>query len=495
MGSCRGNDKMDRKVLRLSVFVISAFLLLGVLFIAGCGAPPECKVKADCPDKLCKIKTGCENTKCKYTEIDKCCGNGKCEDKASENYCNCDKDCKAIAFNKTRTMNYVCNEDNTEYRLGIDPKTADSETTSSDLSFSGFTASTKITSKNPFNVDQDAFKLEFTLFKKNDDVTKPAIKRIEVKAEVNDNDVVLAEKEVGQVLWTDKNSIEVELPVTGLLKDGEEQAVESVNFLIDYEYMQGSGAAAKPKTGATKYKLDKTIAFVNPTFTRKCPASCDDKNSCTDDLCSKDTNYFCYNKYKTRCASNGMCETGENRCNAPKDCGYCEGDVSQFLEMACTEDDECVYAVKEGLAEQVTKLDSFDFGPGKMNTEIRYNKPFETGKSELQVTITLADITESEFVSPLEIVEFRALEGNTQLGKTSVGEEMTQIGDETTKEFTVDITGLSPEFKKSIALEIDYRYKSKSGSAGKEVTKESGLMTRKITIGDMIFVDTGAVTQ
>lgn len=495
MGNRRGNYKMDRKVLRLSVFVISAFLLLGVLFIAGCGEKPECKVKADCPGKLCKITAGCEKAKCKYTEIDKCCGNGKCEDKANENFCSCDKDCKAIPANKTRTMNYVCNEDNTEYKLGIDPKSANSETTSSDLSFSGFTASTKLTSKNPFNADQDMFKLEFVLFKKNDGVTKPTIKRIEVKAEINGNEIVLSEKDLGQVLWTDKNALEVELPVAGLLKDGEEQAVKGVNFLIDYEYTQGSGAAAKVKTGTAKYKLDKTIIFVNPAFTRKCPASCDDKNPCTEDSCSKDTNYFCYHKYKTRCPSNGMCETGENRCNAPKDCGYCEGDVSQFLEMSCTEDDECMYSVKDGVTEQVTKLDSFDFGPGKMNTEIKYDKPFKAGKSELQATVTLADITEAEFAAPLEIVEFRALEGNTQLGKTTVGEEMKQLGDETMQSFTVDTAGLTPEFRKSITLEIDYRYKSKSGAPPKEVIKESGLMTRKISLGDITFANTGAVTQ
>ena len=59
----------------------------------------------------------------------------------------------------------------------------------------------------------------------------------------------------------------------------------------------------------------------NPTETQTsdCPSSCDDKNLCTDDFCSEQTNFKCSHKEITPCCGNKKCEQGENYLNC-NDC-------------------------------------------------------------------------------------------------------------------------------------------------------------------------------
>ena len=43
-----------------------------------------------------------------------------------------------------------------------------------------------------------------------------------------------------------------------------------------------------------------------------CPASCDDANACTDDLCSEQTNFECQHSEIIPCCGNTLCEEGED---------------------------------------------------------------------------------------------------------------------------------------------------------------------------------------
>lgn len=58
----------------------------------------------------------------------------------------------------------------------------------------------------------------------------------------------------------------------------------------------------------------------------ECPASCDDANICTRDLCSEQTGYRCLNEPVSPCCGNRRCETGESFETCPGDCI----DVSQL---------------------------------------------------------------------------------------------------------------------------------------------------------------------
>ncbi len=51
----------------------------------------------------------------------------------------------------------------------------------------------------------------------------------------------------------------------------------------------------------------------------KCNSSCDDKNPCTEDICSEQTNFKCEHKEIIPCCGNNKCEQGENYLNC-EDC-------------------------------------------------------------------------------------------------------------------------------------------------------------------------------
>ncbi len=52
----------------------------------------------------------------------------------------------------------------------------------------------------------------------------------------------------------------------------------------------------------------------NPTETQtlNCPSSCNDKNPCTNDFCSEQTNFKCMHDEIIPCCGNKICEDGEN---------------------------------------------------------------------------------------------------------------------------------------------------------------------------------------
>jgi len=54
---------------------------------------------------------------------------------------------------------------------------------------------------------------------------------------------------------------------------------------------------------------------------KKCPASCDDNNSCTKDICSKETGYKCINQETKPCCGNNNCEKpSESWSKCSEDC-------------------------------------------------------------------------------------------------------------------------------------------------------------------------------
>ena len=82
-----------------------------------------------------------------------------------------------------------------------------------------------------------------------------------------------------------------------------------------------------------------------------CPASCDDNNTCTNDVCSAGTNFKCEHRPVANCCGNGICEPSEDVNNiCPQDCtvikitdfqfggtpDYIEGGTFVFIHTVAT---------------------------------------------------------------------------------------------------------------------------------------------------------------
>ncbi len=59
-------------------------------------------------------------------------------------------------------------------------------------------------------------------------------------------------------------------------------------------------------------------------ITHRCPESCDDRSICTDDFCSKQTNYKCQHHSIPDCCGNAACENKESYETCSADCPNCD---------------------------------------------------------------------------------------------------------------------------------------------------------------------------
>src|SRR3989338_3207671 len=71
-----------------------------------------------------------------------------------------------------------------------------------------------------------------------------------------------------------------------------------------------------------------------------CPASCDDGNACTEDICSEATNYKCEARPIANCCGNKTCELPENYEGCFADCPTCDDNNK------CTDDSFDYHAQK-----------------------------------------------------------------------------------------------------------------------------------------------------
>ena len=72
---------------------------------------------------------------------------------------------------------------------------------------------------------------------------------------------------------------------------------------------------------------------VNPPVQKEtvCPASCDDNDACTRDVCSYQTDYECRHAGIYPCCGNSVCEASETQDNCAKDCSFQE--IPEFLQL------------------------------------------------------------------------------------------------------------------------------------------------------------------
>ncbi len=77
----------------------------------------------------------------------------------------------------------------------------------------------------------------------------------------------------------------------------------------------------------------------------ECPIHCNDKNSCTTDLCSSETGYKCLNVVKLNCMGNKICEQGEY---GTSDCPNCDDKVKCTADSYDVNIQKCTHTEIKG---------------------------------------------------------------------------------------------------------------------------------------------------
>jgi hypothetical protein len=240
---------------RINKIVFLFFMLCALGFIVSCtnsnSGDIKCKTDFDCaelenPQRF--VEAYCSDKVCKTKVIPNKCGNGKCEESASEDFCTCPKDCDketcsgiyTYELNRKKVESeYVvkqCVEDKCAFAfdnsLSKDKTLFDDKISDRDLQID-FT----ITYKNPFDIHNDAF--EFGAFLKYYDSNKVrlpiSIKTIKI---LKDKTNLISTRNYPsfRLLQTD-NEVKVNnLNVDSLIMEYAEQKMDGFSFLIDYEY-------------------------------------------------------------------------------------------------------------------------------------------------------------------------------------------------------------------------------------------------------------------
>ena len=101
-------------------------------------------------------------------------------------------------------------------------------------------------------------------------------------------------------------------------------------------------------------------AVEEPEVKLKCPASCDDGNSCTKDFCSEETGFKCVNEDIVPCCGNGICEENERDCvdcPACNDYDKCTKDYFDVNGLKCV-NEEVVPCCGNGICEDDEDCDN-----------------------------------------------------------------------------------------------------------------------------------------
>lgn len=446
--------------------IFFSFLMILLFAFSAC-KEKECEKDIDCFKKGFTGK--CVDNKCQYTIIQNFCGNGLCE--SGENKCSCPEDCGlcsgAVQGSKNlvqKCVNGACLQD-----------TAASKPVSynKDVNYGGDSFNVNVVFNQPFNVKKDKVDLNIILSSKNERNKDEFIKDVEISAKTSDNrNIVIARKEINKHLWASGSEIEEEIILDFPFSKVEEE-LKTIVLKINYEYTLISLGKETEKSGTLNVPLNAVLLYVYPTIDYPCPLSCDDNDPATRDYCDSAT-HFCMHEYIEGVCGNYKCESGENKCTCPKDCGPCEGDVGKYLSLKC-ENDECIAKLKTTEVEVKSILDERNIGAIKLINNYIYDQPFNINEDKFHLEFKIYSLPED--ISEIKIDAVRVLEGTDELGKVEPKQKISEQGN------NVDVL-LNPissyEDEKSIILKIWYSYLRNGETIKGSYTK---------SLGNIVFIN------
>lgn len=450
--------------------IILLFFMLILLFSLASCKDKECKENQDC---FKKGFTGtCIDYKCKYNPLPNFCGNMLCEE--NENKCTCPIDCGSCSGKLlgSKDLEMFCIQN--ECIAKIPENKIKKITFDKEIKNGGDTFAVNLLLNQPFNIKKDLFNINILLKTQNKNNKEELIKNIEINAKTSDRrTITLARKQINKYLWKEGNEINeriiLDFPSLKI-----EDELTDLEIKINYDYILKSTRDETKKSTSLKIRLTNLkFSYVAPNFIYPCPESCDDNNPATRDYCDVET-HFCNHEPIINTCGNYICETGENKCTCPIDCGYCEGFVGEFLELKCVEN-KCVADATNVNIEKNSILDERNIGAIKLINNYNYNKPFDVNKDKFELKFSMYVLPEG--TTGFKIDTIRVLSGTEELGKI----DSNKIVKSTDTKIAVGVKEISGfEKSKTVTLKIWYSY-NKNGKT------EKGTYSK--TLGKISFIN------
>lgn len=245
------------------------FLLLAVLFLAGCGES-ECESAADCSSGEC-FTDDCVDGECEKEPIPDCCGNGMAEE--GENACTCPEDvseeCDGEVIVRTTSggtdieaeyLEYGCKDDKCVSVIKGEQREIP---LTFDENFGRFELSFDVRFNEPFNIDEDEIIINGKL-RSSSDSFKPPLKLNEIKAVVGDTKY--GGKELDIELHEKGDDFTIELPLDYIPEypEVEERIKIKLYYEETYYTNKEKGETKSPPEESLVKTFDKKMYLVNP---------------------------------------------------------------------------------------------------------------------------------------------------------------------------------------------------------------------------------------
>ena len=439
------------------------FLLFGLLILASC-EKPECKEDDDC---LKPHFTGaCLDGKCVYAPVAGECGNGLCEE--GETKCTCPSDCgPCVGFSDSFQLMCI----NDQCVEAIPASSIKPQVSSSELSAGGDKIRVTSNFNQPFNMKRDLFHVDISLssaYAKNSD---RKIKKLVLVGQTSDRQTIpLADLDLNRPLWPGSEiaaDLIVDFPTAE--KTGK---MTNLELQITYDYITGT-TAKTPKSIVAKSRYSRIeFDWVNPSTPYPCPESCDDDNPGTEDVCDASTNFFCEHRPIPGMCGNYICDSNENPCTCPEDCGPCEGNAGTYLTYVCAQN-ACVAQLNPGITKEPKSLfDDRKISQFHLQNNYGYPDPLDITVDKIALAFDLYD--KQSGVSDVTITNVRVFESTNEIASATPNLALPDVGSTGIVELTLPVQAF-PEESKSLTLKVWYEFKqdgeTKKGSYSKPLGK------------------------
>ncbi|MBI2129177.1 hypothetical protein HYU07_02965 [Candidatus Woesearchaeota archaeon] len=440
--------------MKKSHYLFLTSIIILVFLISACGKSnvEKCKSVSDCAAKTC-YDASCVKGKCSYIAEMNCCGNKIKE--SGENECGCPADYGQCSAKSKSGITYACDKKDECVPQKI------SQTFSSEKDVGKFKLQLSTTIDKPFDTRRSALGLSIMLAQADAGVTDIKINKIMVETSMGSSNILLSEKPIERMLWKINDAISEVIVID--YDFGADKADKRISLRIFYEYKEKGVSSS----GSYVEQIKTDVTFVKGPEA-SCPDSCDDGNRCTNDYCNEQTNNFCRHDIIADCNGNWICEEGETKCNAPADCGPCEGDVGNYMQYGCFED-KCKTAVKEGI--QLSKLypNTKTASYFTLDFDVSLEQPLNIKNNTVKIDFTLSKFDEKNAVLPLTINKVQINDKTVVLGQETGNLIFPTVGYKNSIEIPVS----SYEFdgyQKDIYLNIKIDYEFGKTSYGATTT-------------------------
>ena len=438
------------------------FLLLILIILTSCGKR-ECESDADC------LKThftgACLDGVCIYAPVAGECGNGLCE--TGETKCNCPVDC-GICAGPSGPFELACVGD---LCLEVVPASkVKPQVSSAELSAASDKLRVTTTFNQPFNMLKDLFYVDISLSSVYAKNSGRKIKKIVLVGQSPSKQMIpIAELDMDRNVWPGSEvnaGLIIDFPTAE--KSG---VMTNLELQVTYDYI----ITGVPKSLVVKSRYSGiTFNWVRPSTPYPCPESCDDNNPGTEDVCDASTGFFCEHRPVPGACGNYVCDSTENPCSCPSDCGPCEGSAGVFMSYACLQN-ACVAQINTGITKTPQSLfDDRNLNQFHLQNNYVYSEPFNVVTDRISLDFSVYN--KQAGVSGIKITDVRVFEGTNEFASASPDLALADVGSKGSVKISLPVQPL-PEDSKTLSLKVWYEFDQDGVNKKGSYTKPLGKIT------------------